>query len=191
MPRYEIALAVKDAQEFGNPRKKEGDLVAVKRHPATWGRASIAPYFIIIVESSASFETIRKMCAQRVYRELATQDLVTADDYDMLTHSIEEGGEGMDPQDYEIAYKNRYSVSFSNIAVAMPDLGMQKLQDESYIYQPFKAKTQVWEGVGRTVVFNDIDTFSMIAGTEVEFVVNINIGAPRIWDKYAGVNVKP
>ncbi len=195
MLKYEIAIAVKDAQEFGNPRKKEGDLVAVIPHGAQWGSGVIAPYFIVIVETLASFETIRKMCAQRLYQHKQLGMLTTADDYERITVPIEDGGEGGDPQNYEIKYKNRYSIPFNNIKIAISDLNMTKLQDENYIYQPFKTASKLIEGFdgknGHNLLdIKDMDTTCLVAGIEQELSISLDV-MPIIWDKYTQSFVKP
>ena len=197
MPKYELAIAVIDEQDHapGLTRKKEGEIVCVKSHPAHWGRKAIDEYFIVIVETNATLEEMQKFHAKRLYRFKSNGLPVTEEEYFELTEAEPPNTSEYLPSDFEMAAKNRYAISFSDIQ-SMAALNMSKVQDKHYIYQPFKKASQVVQGFdginGRHLLTeHDVDCRSGSITAKKEFSFNLDTTQAVILDKYTNTMIKP
>jgi len=194
MPKYELAIAVVDELDHtpGLTRKKEGDIICILPYPTDWGRKVIDEYFIVIVETDATLEEMKRFQCRRLYRDKKTAFLVTQEDYEIAIDP--ETGTKL-PTDFEMAAKSRYVIPFSDVQVIAP-LDMNKVRDKQYIYQPFKKASEVvkhFDGKNSKYLLtvNDVDCAAGIISAEQEFSINLDTLPAIIFDKYENKKIKP
>ena len=120
MPKYELLIACVDEPEAH--RKKEGDIVAVRPYPWSWGAKEVDQYFLVIIETDEDLNTMRGIYEMPFY----------------------EGGLDCEPPDdinvnpKKLA-KNRFQIPLDIIKNGwMPSLDLVKVRDKKKIYQPLK-----------------------------------------------------
>ena len=165
---YEISVAVVDEADLvsGHKRKKEGDIISVIPYQGNWGSKCLDEYFIIPVETDASFEKMLKL-----------KDPL----YDTDKPIIDENGEITSP----VLAKHRYAISFDEVKkLNLTTIDMTKVQNKTVMYQPFKKKTEILTPFNKSGS-NSISAVSIDCGTseESEYVVNIQNNTV-IYDKF-------
>lgn len=192
MPKYEFCLSIRDEVDHtpGKVRKKEGDIVTVREWSWMWGSKEVDEYFIVIAETVTDYHTLRRHISHRLYQHLSTSDIWDSEEVDAAIHAETETMANF------VAYaKNRYKIDFTNIAVSVTDLNMTKLQDPLYIYQPFKSAIQIaapFDGLNNNEYMEpgDVDSFSTVADTNVEFSFNMDAISAIILDKKTDTLIK-
>ena len=194
MPKYELAIAVVDELDHtpGLTRKKEGDIICVLPYPTDWGRKVIDEYFIVIVETDATLEEMKRFQKKRLYRDKKTSFLVTEKDYENAI--APETGTKL-PTDFEMAAKSRYVIPFPSIQPIAP-LDINKVRNKTYIYQPFKKASELvkhFDGKKSKYLLtvNDVDCAAGLISAEQEFSINLDTLPAIIFDKYENKKVKP
>lgn len=178
MPKYELLISVIDEPDnkSGHKRKKEGDIVSVRRHPFNWGSKDIADYLIVIVQSDLDFYEMQKLTIEHF-----------KDGFDWLPNV------DTVPGPYpEILEKHRFKMPFDIIKAGwIPDLNISKIQNKSYRYQPFKSAAQLvqkFDGKNHNdyLTKQDVDTVSNVVGEDQEISIDMVEQVSLIWDKYKG-----
>jgi len=192
MPKYELAIAVVDELDHtpGLTRKKEGDIICVLPYPTDWGRKVIDEYFIVIVETNATLEEMKRFQKKRLYRDKKTGFLVTEEDYQIAT-GPETGTKTR--TDFEMAAKSRYTIPFLSVQPIV-SLDMNKVKNKTYIYQPFKKASELikpFENTEYYLKLYDVDCTAGVISAEQEFSINLDTLPPIIFDKYENKKVKP
>jgi hypothetical protein len=125
MPKFEFAVKAFDSEdlESGHKRSKKGDIIAYKPYPWKWGSME-SPHFLIVIMDNLTEEEAEKMC--KPYYEGGVE-----------TFDIENGQP-------EIIAKRRYKIDLDAIKKdILPELDMAKVENASYVYQPFKKEADV------------------------------------------------
>lgn len=173
MSKYELAIACVDESEIH--RKKEGDIIAVRPYPFNWGLMDIKWHLIVIIDSPEDIQIMRATYEIPLY--VGGLDRHPADDIEWEDRP-------------EKLKKNRFQIPLNIIKDGwITDLDINKVQDKSYIYQPFKRASQLTSKfTGRNknhfLESKDVDCISSVAMANAEFVINTSEQVSLIYDKY-------
>ncbi len=120
MPKYELLMACVDEPEAH--RKKEGDIVAVRPYPFSWGKKEVDQYFVVIIEADEDLNIMRETYEIPLYE--GGLDRHPSDDIEIMP---------------KILAKNRFQIPLDIIKDGwMPTLDLAKVRDKKKIYQPLK-----------------------------------------------------
>ena len=209
MPKYEFAIAVNDEPEAH--RKNEGDIISIRSYPRNCGRKVIDEYLVVIVECNASDPRVLK---QRLRAPLWENGLVEwvdwrefqtrksrplkpgEDDVDLELYPPEEyvwdikAGKPMERPRREA--KRRYKIPLS----VLGNIDLAKVQNKTYIYQPFKKASQLVEKFdgkdGRyDLKVQDVDCVATGMSAEQEVVFQWSAVDNLVVDKYTNSYVEP
>lgn len=198
MPKYEIAIAVKD--EIEAHRKKEGDIVTVRPYPWKWGRKEIDEYLIVIVECDFTFPEIKAKLKSPLY-EGGHQRGVTfryleppeeeSSSYDRGEHVVSLPSQQIIPRPAIIG-KNKYRILLADLG----SVDKAKIRDKKYIYQPFKSAKQLVEafdgiGTNHLLTETDVDCAALAIGSEEEKSTVWDAANPLVQDKSTNSYIKP
>ena len=122
MAKWEFAIAIRDEADLpsGHKRKKEGDIIAVKPYPWSWGKKEVTEYLIVILDNLTE-EEAHALCQPHY------EDAVLQKDVDMETPP-------------KIIGKRRYNIPLDTLKIYEPLLDKEKVRDPKQNYQPFKVK---------------------------------------------------
>jgi len=201
MPRYEIAIAVKDEIDHtpGKFRKKEGDIISVRSYPRNCGRKVIDEYLIIIVETNKS--EIKTRLRQPLWQDglIENIDFRDIDKDDHLNPKI------YPDKDYvwdiqaqqpmkrpEQLAKRRYKIPLSIFG----NIHMGKVQNKTNVYQPFKKASQLVEKFdgkdGRYLLkAKDVDCKGIGISAEQEVIFRWSATNNLVIDKYTNSYIEP
>lgn len=204
MPKYEIAIAVKDEDDHMVRvfRKKEGDIISVRPYPNHWGRKSIDEYFVVIVECAVDSLILK----QRLTEPLWENGLIWGIDFRKLEYDRHHVDQVQYPvSEYcwhiknqrpikrpKMQAKRRYRIPLDRFAI----LDKAKVQNKKYIYQPFKKASQLvqrFDGLeGRHYLEKkEVDCVAPGIGEEQEFVVLWTNTNKVVMDKYTNSYIGP
>ena len=171
MAKYEILIAVRNEAEAH--RKNKGDILAVRNHPWNWGDAEIKIGLVVIVESTKSFAEMEE------YVDVIWEHKITKVQIPIsaLTES--------DIDEYQLKKKGAYNIDQVVLKQSLTDLDDTKMENMTLIYQPCKDATQLvqkFDGKNRSPLIkeNDVNTMSVKAGKNTEFVIDLSLVAGLI-----------
>lgn len=180
MALYEVAVVIKNGPDTHTSiiGKRQGDIVAVKPYPWNWGRKEIDEYLIVIFETTRSVEQVYKT-EESVYLYTKNDSLISQAEANAL--------EALNDMRFKLVYKNRFSIPLAKVLDHITDLDLDKVENKLWIYQPFKKASQLvdkFDGKNKNRLLSllDVDTYSIAADIEQEFVINLDL-YPIIWDK--------
>jgi len=186
MAKYEILIANKNTSE--SHRKNKGDILAVRPHPWNWGKTEIEIGLVVIVESSKKLEEMRLLSAP----------IFQKDGVKKFSHEIPEGEESQ----WALVKKGGNNVDMTVLGTVITDLDNTKLEDDSMIYQPMKARTQLVSKFDGGIIFekgdegktekelldegkevkkrhlvttSDVDTNSVVADSDTELSIDLAV----------------
>lgn len=134
MPKWEIAIAVCNEPEAH--RKQEGDIIAVKPFPWTWGTKELAQYFIVIVDGMTQDE-VHSLCVPLYENGETNQDVI-------MDNNLKKLG------------KRKFSVSLDLLKKGwFPQLDLAKVRDKTVVYQDMKDAQVVIDSTERVALFYD------------------------------------
>ncbi len=195
MPKYELAICVvtEPNHRTDTKRKDEGDIIAIRPYPWNWGVKEIDECLIVIIETARSYEVLRNLIRQSVYKDKVNNVVVKQGDYEELTNPETRT---RDRNEFEMAHKNRFQISHAKVKERLSDLNLTKVRDKLLRYQPFKNATQLvqkFDGLNnnRFLQISDVDCHSIHANNNAEFSINLDNIPAVILDKYTGQLVKP
>lgn len=211
MPKYEIAIAVRDETDYtsgdwliaaGNHRKQEGDIISMKPYPRNCGLKVLDSALVIIVECSKSD---RKALKQKLTRPLFENGLV--EDVDFRELATEDGLDyvvypkkqyvwdrqaRMPIKRPKMIAKRRYKIPLNMLG----NIDLVKVRNPTYIYQPFKKASQLVEkfdgkGANEFLEEKDVDCVALGVSKEQEKVFQWSQLNNLIMDKYTNSYISP
>ncbi len=186
MPIYDFLIAVAGEIDhtIGKYRKKEGDIVAVRRHGHNWGRKEIDEYLIVPVEcEEEDLDFMRQLFERplleadhvegRTFREI-WPELDGQETFDQYheTHviALPSGQLMLRPQ---YLGKNKYKIPLDSLG----DIDLVKVRDKRAVYQPFLKASHVvkkFDGLNnnRYLELKDVDCTAPLMGIGSEDEAN-------------------
>jgi hypothetical protein len=134
MPKWEIAIAVCNEPE--SYRKQEGDIIAFKPSPWSWGKKELDQYLIVIIDGMTQDEMVQ-LCFP-LYKDGEMDEEII-----MANHMKPIG-------------KRRYCLPFDIIKDGWePALNNEKVRDKTLVYQPLKDNSIVINAAEKVSIFLD------------------------------------
>lgn len=134
MPKWEIAIAVCNEPEAH--RKQEGDIIAVKPFPWTWGTKELDQYFILIVDGMTQDE-VHALCVPLYENGETNQDVI-------MDNNLKKLG------------KRKFSVSLDLLKKGwFPQLDLVKVRDKTVVYQDMKETQVIIDATEKVALFYD------------------------------------
>lgn len=208
MPKYEFAISVKNELEHtvGKVKKKEGDIIGLRPYPRNCGRKVIDEYLIVIVECPAAHHTqAHYAMKQKLTAPLWENGLVEWVDFERLDkdHGVSLMQYPRRDYDWDIqaakpikrvlkVAKRRHKIPLNILG----NIDMAKIQNKSYVYQPFKKATQLVKKLNgldgnKYLSIQDVDCVATGIGAEQEVTFQWNMLDNLVMDKYNNSYIAP
>lgn len=212
MPKYEIAIAVKDEPDhtLGKHRKKEGDIISIRLYPRNCGRKVIDEYLIVIVECSIDYPVLKQKFTGPLWEVGLVEWVDFRDFHTRKARPLKPGEDDVDltvypPNEYvwdltnekpikkpKRLAKRRYKIPLNMLG----NIDLAKVRNKKYIYQPFKKASKLVEKFdgkngNHYLETKDVDCVASAIGAEQEIVFQWSVVHNLVIDKYTNLYVEP